>query len=190
METMTYGFRTTPKPRTNPLGPGSGLPVHALRDACEQLVYASLRVTRFEANEEGLSIPQSFLLLNLAKLGPVPIRQLVVSSGNSPATVGGILDGLEAVGAVRREHGVEDRRHVLVSLTPEGQRIAARLEARRAERWAPLELKVREEDAAAATRILMAVSAEFSAWKKDGPAAARGPRPRIPKDRASLEDPL
>jgi DNA-binding MarR family transcriptional regulator len=190
METMSYGFRSAPKPRAT--SPGSVLvtPARALREACEQLVYATLRVTRFEANEEGLSIPQSFLLLNLARLGPVPIRQLVVSSGNSPATVGGILDGLEAVGAVRREHGVEDRRHVVVSLTPEGARIVGRLEARRAERWAPLEEKLCPDDAATAARVIATLAAEFAATKRESRSVAREGRPRGGPRRAEVEDPL
>jgi DNA-binding MarR family transcriptional regulator len=145
----------------------------ALRDACESMVYATLRLTRMEASEEGLSIPQVFIMLALAKVGPVPISQLVIWSGNSPATIGGILDVLEGAGRVRREHGVEDRRHVIASLTPKGRRLAQRLESKRAGRWAALERRFQSEDAAATTAVLEAIASEFNAWKKD-PAVGDG----------------
>src|SRR5580658_1542767 len=154
MESIHYGYRTNARHRPV-LPPAEGAtPGQALRDACEELVSASLRMARFDANGEGISIPQSFVLLTLEKLGSVPIRDLIAWSGNSPATVGGILDGLESMGAVQREHGVEDRRHVLVSLTAEGHRRAARLEARRAERWETLREKLGEADASVVARVL------------------------------------
>jgi DNA-binding MarR family transcriptional regulator len=182
MESIHYGYRTNSRPRPF-LPPAEGAaPGHALRDACEELVSASLRMARFDANGEGISIPQSFVLLTLEKLGSVPIRDLIAWSGNSPATVGGILDGLESMGAVQREHGVEDRRHVLVSLTAEGHRRAARLEARRAERWATLREKLGEADAAVVARVLEAVSTEFSGRKRTGRGTGSGPSRGFPAE--------
>jgi len=140
----------------------------SLREACEQVVFASVRTARIEANEHGLSLPQAFLVRALARSGTVPITQLVKWSGNSRATVGGILDGLADVGVVRREHGIEDRRQVLVSLTPEGQALAARLEARNAERWAPLEDRMRNHDATRTAEVLEEIATELYGWKLDG----------------------
>src|SRR5580700_5211476 len=63
MESIHYGYRTNSRPRPF-LPPAEGAaPGHALRDACEELVSASLRMARFDANGEGISIPQSFVLL-------------------------------------------------------------------------------------------------------------------------------
>ncbi|MGI0150763.1 MAG: hypothetical protein ACREC5_02365 [Thermoplasmata archaeon] len=45
----------------------------SLRSACESAVYASLRLTRLEASEEHLSIPQVFILQALSQAGPIPI---------------------------------------------------------------------------------------------------------------------
>jgi DNA-binding MarR family transcriptional regulator len=188
LEASEARFRASPKSRTRDTESTAEGPTEGLREACEQLVHSSLRTTRSEANFEGLSIPQSFLLLNLARLGRIPIGQLVVSSGNSPATVGGILDGLESMGAVRREHGVEDRRQVLVSLTPEGERVAARLEARRAIPWVPLDATLRPDDAATAARVLGMITTEFTAWKRDGRGLSQRPRVRGPVDRATFDD--
>ncbi len=141
-------------------------PIVALREACERLVYASLRLTRLEANEEGLSIPQVFILQALSSVGPIPITQLVLWSGNSPATIGGILDVMEQDGLARRAHGVEDRRQVLASLTPKGRRLAAKLVRKRDARWAALRSALLVRDAAASARALQRVAAGFNAWRR------------------------
>jgi DNA-binding MarR family transcriptional regulator len=148
--------------------PGSGKhPDRSLREACEQVVFASVRMARIEANENGLSLPQAFLVRALARSGTVPITKLVKWSGNSRATVGGILDGLAEAGVVRREHGIEDRRQVLVSLTPEGKALAERLEARSVERWAPLEDRMGNDDAARTAEVLQEIATELYGWKVD-----------------------
>jgi DNA-binding MarR family transcriptional regulator len=144
-----------------------------LREACERMVVASLRLARIEANELGLSVPQVFLLQTLAETDTVPIAQLVARSGNAPATIGGILEGLATAGLVRRERGIDDRRQVWVSLTPEGREMVARLEARRARVWRPIEEKIRRRDAAVAAQALGEVAGEFSGVKRSGDESAR-----------------
>jgi len=142
-----------------------GTTERSLREACDEVVFATVRYARIEANEHGVSLPQALLIRALARSGTVPITKLVEWSGNSRATVGGILDGLADAGLVRREHGVEDRRQVLVSLTEEGTALAERLEARSAERWAPLEDRIRQRDAARTAEVLGEIATELYGWK-------------------------
>lgn len=109
--------------------------IERLRAAADEFFYATLRRTRSETGWTGLSVPQLFILQALTRLGSVPIFQFVEWSGNSPATIGGVLDGLERKGIVRRRHDTRDRRQVLVEITAQGTTLARNLEERRRECW-------------------------------------------------------
>lgn len=109
--------------------------IERLRAAADEFFYATLRRTRSETVWTGLSVPQLFILQALTRLGSVPISQFVEWSGNSPATIGGILDGLESKGIVRRRHDTRDRRQVLVEITAKGSTFARDLDERRRNCW-------------------------------------------------------
>ena len=74
--------------------------------------------------QHGLSGPQLLCLRRLAASGPLPAGQLASEMSLSPATVCGILDRLEARGLAVRERQTDDKRRVLVRLTPKGRRAA------------------------------------------------------------------
>lgn len=68
-----------------------------------------------------LTLSQYSLLTPLAAGGPVRISQLAAEAGIAPSTASRILDALERREIVRRAPSAEDRRGVVVSLTPAGQ---------------------------------------------------------------------
>jgi DNA-binding MarR family transcriptional regulator len=126
----------------------------ALASASERFVFAVLRATRAEAWRNGLLLPQLRVLRALRHTGSVPVSQLVVASSAPPSTVTGVLDGLVGAGLVARSHSARDRRQVLVSLTPEGQRLAERVDARLAARWRPILERVAPSRASIAIGVM------------------------------------
>jgi DNA-binding MarR family transcriptional regulator len=77
-------------------------------------------------SEHGMS-PGRFTMLMLLfdKAGGVPSAKtpadLAEKAGVTRATITGLVDTLERDGLVTREHGADDRRMMLVHLTPKGQ---------------------------------------------------------------------
>jgi DNA-binding MarR family transcriptional regulator len=71
-------------------------------------------------NQTGLSGPQLICLRHLANHGATQSGQLAAAVNLSAPTVCGILDRLESRGLVSRQRQRDDKRCVLVDLTPEG----------------------------------------------------------------------
>jgi len=74
------------------------------------------------ARESGLTVPQ---LLCLKVIGEIEDQDATITTVGrhvqlSPATVSRIIDRLETTGLVRRERTSDDRRKVLLTLTPAG----------------------------------------------------------------------
>jgi MarR family transcriptional regulator, organic hydroperoxide resistance regulator len=97
----------------------------------EQALVAFLRATRrargraaAQPSPTGVSLAQYHLLDPLLD-GPRPIGQVAEAAGVAPPTATRVLEGLVRRGFVRRTPAPDDRRTVLVSLTPEG-RLATR----------------------------------------------------------------
>jgi DNA-binding MarR family transcriptional regulator len=78
--------------------------------------------------------------------------------GVTPATVTGLLDGLERERLVRRERCPGDRRSVLVRLTPQGGRFLDRVMPERFKIISRLMARLSETDRRALGRLLDAVS--------------------------------
>ena len=110
-------------------------PDERLAEGVSRLARGWMRLGREGARNLGLSAPQLFLLNGLREMGSVPVLRWVDEMGASPSAMTGLLDGLESAGFVSRSHGVEDRRQVLVSLTPSGRRLADRLQSEFRVRW-------------------------------------------------------
>lgn len=72
----------------------------------------------------GLSIPQLLCLQHLKEFGPLTSGALATAMTLSPPTITGILDRLELRGMIYRERRPEDKRRVLVALTPAGRKLA------------------------------------------------------------------
>jgi DNA-binding MarR family transcriptional regulator/GNAT superfamily N-acetyltransferase len=87
------------------------------------------RVGRIEAAyaEEGVSLPEARVLVEVERLGPVPARVLGEALGLNEGYLSRLVSGLARRGLVIREVGREDRRARPVRLGPEGAALAARL---------------------------------------------------------------
>jgi len=97
-----------------------------LRQITRRLGEHSHRLSR----ESGLTVPQMLCLRAVAELEPAATVAAVGRRVDMGApTVSGVIDRLERHALVRRERGVEDRRRVYVTLTPEGRERLAQLPA-------------------------------------------------------------
>ena len=76
--------------------------------------------------ESGLTGPQLWTIKLIAEWGPVKISELARRMYLHPATVGGILDRLEAKELIARTRSRQDRRVVRVTLTLEGKALIAK----------------------------------------------------------------
>jgi DNA-binding MarR family transcriptional regulator len=68
----------------------------------------------------GLSAPQLLCLRQLAEHGPMLSGTLAAAVSLSPATVSGILDRLEQRGLIERRRQQDDKRRILIALSPAG----------------------------------------------------------------------
>ena len=95
--------------------------------------FRTLRRARGRANQahaDGLSLAQFQLLDVLVDGRPRTVGQLAEAGGIAQPTATRMLDTLERMGIVQRSPALQDRRCVLISLTPAG---GSALELRRAE---------------------------------------------------------
>lgn len=90
-------------------------------------------VTRSRLGEFGLTLPRFHVLLALGRCGPMSMGQLQEQLNQSPSSITELVDGLVNGGLVERERTSEDRRVVVVRLTPAGQTTLARLKGFRLE---------------------------------------------------------
>lgn len=68
----------------------------------------------------GLTGPQLWALWELNRRGPLGLKALAEQMHLDPSTVTGVVDRLQRRGLVLRGSDPEDRRRVVISLTPEG----------------------------------------------------------------------
>lgn len=81
----------------------------------------------------GLTQPQFGVLESLGHLGPMTIgelcKKMLVSGGNMTV----VIDNLEKEGLVERIRGDEDRRSIVIRLTPKGKKLFGQIFANHAE---------------------------------------------------------
>jgi DNA-binding MarR family transcriptional regulator len=75
------------------------------------------------AAEHSLSAIQAKVLLQLDPDTPITMRALAARLQYDPSNLTGVIDRLEALGAVRRQPDLRDRRVKGLILTPEGARM-------------------------------------------------------------------
>ena len=102
------------------------------------------------AAELGLTPLQARTILMLEE--PVPMRDLADRLACDASNVTGLADRLEGLSAIERVPGA-DRRQKLLSLTPEGRRLRAELEARTTE-GSVLAERLNDRERAALARLL------------------------------------
>ena len=86
--------------------------------------------------------------------------------GLTPATITGLLDGLERASLARRERRHEDRRGVKVCLTSRGAKLLARIMPERFRRNARLMSKLSEPERRVLLRLLATVSRGMEAFSR------------------------
>lgn len=96
---------------------------HQIVAAIRQIVRAVDLHSRRLVEVFGLTGPQVATLQIVARLGPTSVSSLARNVHLSAGTVSGIVHRLERRGLVERDRSETDRRTVLISITPDGQRL-------------------------------------------------------------------
>lgn len=127
-----------------------------LRIAFQELLAAERRLRGRDSHaKDGVTLAHIKLLRPLAEAGgELPSGELARAVEVTPATMSGLLEGLERRGIVERVPHASDRRKVMVRLTETGR---TKVEARRAvfvERWKDVVAGFTEDDLAAGVRLL------------------------------------
>ena len=78
-------------------------------------------------NKDNISFAQFFLLSYLATSKELTMTDIARKMGHSTAAATGLVDRLEKLGYMERAHAVDDRRKVLVSITPKGLDLVNRM---------------------------------------------------------------
>jgi DNA-binding MarR family transcriptional regulator len=84
-------------------------------------------LTSVEALGREYSFSQALIMQVLLSQREMQMKELAHYLGLSKANVSGLVDRLVRRGLVEREHGVSDRRTVIVRLSPVGRRVATGL---------------------------------------------------------------
>ena len=110
------------------------------------------------AGSHGLTGPQMLCLREILDQGSLTTGALALAIALSPATLTGILDRLEVRGLVSRERRPEDKRRVLVSLTPLGLQMAQELPSPLQERFGSRLTELSADEQAALRQALNKVA--------------------------------
>jgi len=78
-----------------------------------------------ELSRGNVSFPQYCLLGFLAQQDHLTMSEIAQRMGHTTAAATGLVDRLENLGHVRRTHGLDDRRKILVQITPTGTALVA-----------------------------------------------------------------
>lgn len=114
--------------------------------------------SRALAGSHGLTGPQMLCLREIATRGALTTGSLALAVALSPATLTGILDRLEVRGLVSRERRPEDKRRVLVSLTPIGRQMSQELPSPLQDRFSERMTELSADDQAAIRMALASVA--------------------------------
>jgi DNA-binding MarR family transcriptional regulator len=74
-----------------------------------------------------VSFAQFFLLGHIAQTGAVSMSAIAEKMNHTTAAATGLVDRLENLGYVGRNHDLDDRRKVLVQITPKGENLVNRI---------------------------------------------------------------
>ena len=80
-----------------------------------------------ELNRDNISFAQFFLLSFLTTSKEMTMTDIARKMGHSTAAATGLVDRLEKLGYMERTHAVDDRRKVMVRITPKGLDLVSRL---------------------------------------------------------------
>jgi DNA-binding MarR family transcriptional regulator len=97
-----------------------------------ELVFGIHRATHqiglyIQRHAAGLSQAEAHILCHLDEAGDSPLADVHRAFAHKRSTLTGVLDRMEQAGLIRREHGSEDRRSILIRLTAAGKKKASRV---------------------------------------------------------------
>jgi DNA-binding MarR family transcriptional regulator len=92
--------------------------------------------------------------LSVLRDGEKTAGEIAEATLNNPATTTAMLDQLEERGVLERQRSTEDRRVILVSLTPKGRRIVEEKHERAQALWREMLKDADEEEIEAALRVM------------------------------------
>jgi DNA-binding MarR family transcriptional regulator len=126
-----------------------------LRSALIGLLGAERRLRGREQRTAGGTLTNSQLwALSVLREGEKTAGEIAESTLNNPATTTAMLDQLEERGVLQRQRSTEDRRVILVSLTPKGRRIVEEKHVRAQVLWREMLKDANEEEIEAAVRVM------------------------------------
>lgn len=127
---------------------------------------------------EGLTDHKFIVLVVLSANDPRPstASQLAVHAGVTRASMTKVLDGLERSGRIKRVRNTQDRRTILVKLTPSGRRVISEAAARYLRIAADLVRPLDPSDVAAFVRICACLHAAAKALPGDPPRLQPDPQ--------------
>jgi MarR family transcriptional regulator, organic hydroperoxide resistance regulator len=102
----------------------------------------------------GLTVAQIRGLVLLSDAGEMTAGELAKAAEITPASVTGMVDGLERDGMVTRQRSAEDRRRVTIALTAQGVEFVAAKRAQWYAMWEQALAGLSPEEIAAATVVL------------------------------------
>lgn len=80
-----------------------------------------------ELNKGNISFPQFFLLTYLSSEEYLTMSDIAKKMGHSTAAATGLVDRLEKLAYVERVHAAEDRRKIMVRITPKGVELVSKM---------------------------------------------------------------
>ncbi|MBF0593487.1 MAG: MarR family transcriptional regulator [Candidatus Omnitrophica bacterium] len=105
-----------------------------------------------------ISHSQLFVVMMLAHQGALRSSDIGKELKVAPPTATGIIGRLERAGYIHRLADKDDRRAVMVDLTPEGRKLAQKLRGIVVHRWTQILSKISREDAEKYLEILKKIS--------------------------------
>lgn len=107
--------------RTDRQDPGQGGFASDVQRLLLSLVRGFSACERCCVAQSGVTVAQGNAMLSFGNSGSTTMRELSETAGLAPSTMTRTVDQLVAAGLVNRYPGIEDRREVIVELTPQGQ---------------------------------------------------------------------
>jgi DNA-binding MarR family transcriptional regulator len=135
--------------------PGDPDPAAGFAAAWEEFVLAIRRAqARGQQSAEDLTLAQYYMLFPLTSEAALPVSRLAHYAGVAAPTATRMIDSLERGGTVRRERTHDDRRTVLISLTPTGHELMVRKQQELAQRRRTLYERLEPDEREPSERLL------------------------------------
>jgi MarR family transcriptional regulator, organic hydroperoxide resistance regulator len=131
--------------------------------AVHSVMQSMLRRSHPALESEGISMGQFWAMHLVSSLQSASLSTVARHLSVSAPTICAKVDDLENAGLLTRHRSERDRRTVVLSLTPKGRRVEARLWARIGRMMAEAATELPPEDIATAVRVFREMNRHFDA---------------------------